>query len=146
MVTNIICNNCVGARIYRNNNIKYPNPFIWNSIFVDDFINLMENYNSIHLDNVIFSLENYKMQDKLSVIATLDDFINLHFIHYIKDETKEVPFRQGINIYYNNILDYAKNKWYDRINRTSESPLFYIHLTIVIQSILMNIKSLFLNY
>ena len=35
---NIICNNCVGARLYEVTKQQFPNPFMWMSIDIDDYI------------------------------------------------------------------------------------------------------------
>lgn len=42
-MNNIICNNCIGARMYEVNNMQFPNLFMWNAINCLDFIKLIEN-------------------------------------------------------------------------------------------------------
>ena len=57
---NLIANNCVGARLYEVTEQQFPNPFMWMTIPIDNYIDLMENYDSIDLNNPKFELEVYK--------------------------------------------------------------------------------------
>ena len=54
---NLIANNCVGARLYEVTEQQFPNPFMWMTIPIDNYIDLMENYDSIDLNNPKFELE-----------------------------------------------------------------------------------------
>lgn len=122
---NIICNNCVGARLYEVTKQQFPNPFMWMAIDYDDYIKLIENYDTIDLSNPKFELETYKGNDYKSVLIILNDDIKLHYIHYIQDDTKETPVKElNTNILYKDILSYAKNKWFNRLNRSKEEPIF----------------------
>lgn len=122
---NIICNNCVGARLYEVTKQQFPNPFMWMAIDHNDFIKLVENYDNIDLNNPTFELETYKSNDYKSVLCTLNNDIKLHYIHYIQDDSKETPIKElNTNILYKDILTYAKNKWLNRLNRSKEEPIF----------------------
>lgn len=122
---NIICNNCVGARLYEVTKQQFPNPFMWMAIDYDDFIKLIENYDTISINNPKFELETYKGNDYKSVLITLDNTIKLHYIHYIQDDTKEFPVKElNTNILYKDILTYATEKWFNRLNRSKEEPIF----------------------
>ena len=122
---NIICNNCVGARLYEVTKKQFPNPFMWMTIDYDDYIKLIENYDTIDLNNPKIELETYKYNDYKSVLITLNNDIKLHYIHYIQDNTKETPVKElNTNILYKNILTYAKNKWKNRLNRNKEESVF----------------------
>lgn len=46
---NIICNNCVGARLYEVQHKQFVNPFTWCIIPIDDFMNLI-----LHFDEIDF--------------------------------------------------------------------------------------------
>lgn len=122
---NIICNNCVGARMYEVSKIQFPNPFMWNAINAYDFIKLMKDYEKIDLYNPKIELEQYLKQEHKSVLVTLSNDVKLHFIHYMQDETKEQPIKEkNTNILYKDIISYAKEKWYKRVNRSKEPPTF----------------------
>lgn len=122
---NIICNNCVGARMYEVSGMRFPNPFMWNAINAYDFIKLVEEYDAIDLRNLKMELEQYLNQEHKSVLVTLDNGVKLHFIHYMQDETKDTPVKEkNTNILYKDILSYASGKWGDRLRRSSEPPVF----------------------
>ena len=122
---NIICNNCVGARLYEVTKQQFPNPFMWMTICHDDFIKLINEYDNIDFNNPKFELENYKENKYKSILITLNSDIKLHYIHYIQDDTKEVPVKElNTNILYKDILTYSKNKWFNRLNRSDEKPIF----------------------
>ncbi len=122
---NIICNNCVGARLYEVTKQQFPNPFMWMSIFDDDFIKLINEYENIDFNNPKIELEYYKENKYQSILITLYNDIKLHYIHYIQDESKEIPVKEdNTNILYKDILTYAKYKWFNRLNRSSEEPVF----------------------
>lgn len=122
---NIICNNCVGARLYEVTKQQFPNPFMWMSISTDDYIKLIENYDNIDLSNPSFELEYYGNNDYQTILVKLDYDIKLHYIHYIQDNDKENPVKElNTNILYKDILKYAKIKWFNRLNRNKECPTF----------------------
>lgn len=122
---NLIANNCVGARLYEVTEQQFPNPFMWMTIPVNDYIDLMENYDSIDLNNPKFELEVYKQNTYKTVLVTLNNHIKLHYIHYIQDDTKEKPVKElNTNILYKDIISYFKNKWFRRVKRNKEIPTF----------------------
>lgn len=122
---NLIANNCVGARLYEVTKQQFPNPFMWMTIPVNDYIDLMENYDSIDLNNPKFELEVYKQNTYKTILVTLNNRIKLHYIHYIQDDTKQKPVKElNTNILYKDILPYFKEKWYRRLKRNTEKPVF----------------------
>lgn len=122
---NIICNNCVGARMYEVSGMQFPNPFMWNAINAYDFIKLVEEYDAIDLRNPEMELERYLNRERESVLVTMDNGVKLHFIHYIQDDTKDVPVKEkNTDILYRDILSYASDKWHSRLRRSSEPPMF----------------------
>lgn len=122
---NIICNNCVGARLYEVTKRQFPNPFMWMIMTPGDFISLANSFDEIDLKNVKFELERYKKNQFDSVLTTLPGDIKLHFIHYIQDDVKIVPTKEkNTNILYKDILGYASEKWYKRLERMNEDPVF----------------------
>ena len=123
---NIIANNCIGARLYEVTKQQFPNPFMWMTYSsIDDFIDLVENYDSIDLQQPIFELETYNQNKYKTVLVTLNNHIKLHYIHYIQDDTKLAPVKElNTNILYNDILTYAKTKWFARLKRNIKKPIF----------------------
>ncbi len=122
---NIICNNCVGARLYEVTKQQFPNPFMWMTMTPDDFIRLANAFDKLDLMNASFELERYKENQFESVLVTLQDGIKLHYIHYIQDSTKEIPTKEkNTNILYKDIIDYARKKWAKRIGRINEEQTF----------------------
>lgn len=122
---NIICNNCVGARLYEVTQQRFPNPFMWNFISDCDFVKLLNEYNNLNLENTVFSLEYYKKNDYESVLATLENGVKLHFIHYIQNDFEDSPIKKyGTDILYKDIITYAKTKWFSRLKRSSEPATF----------------------
>lgn len=128
---NIICNNCVGARIYQAENKQFQNPFMWCSENSKDFMNLISNYDKLDLNNVSFSFERYGSKPDDSILVTIpcgDGDIQCHFIHYVLDKSQATPIRVDStnDIRYAGIAEYAKEKWEKRQKRNTEEPLFLI--------------------
>lgn len=121
---NIISNNCLGARLYEVQKLQFLNPFMWCRLYIDDFINLVNDYDNIDFSNVVFDIE-FRLNHNC-VKCTLDDKITVHFGHYVYDENQMTPIKSPNNtdIIYSNILEYARTKWFSRLNRTTEQPLF----------------------
>lgn len=124
---NIICNNCVGARLYEVQHKQFVNPFTWCIIPIDDFMNLILHFDEINfINDSIFSLEKYRRNDYQTIKVSLPFNIELHYIHYIQDETYLSPAKDetNTNIRYNDILIYAKEIWNKRVLRMKEEPIF----------------------
>lgn len=121
---NIICNNCVGARLYETTGVQFNNPFMWSRTEHKHFINLVKNFEGIDLSNVEFSLEYYNHKDKQNVHCDIDGKIQTHFTHYIQDNNASEPTKSGPDIMYENILKYSNEKYFSRLSRMNESPIF----------------------
>lgn len=125
---NIICNNCVGSRIYQYRNIKYNNQFIWSSIDINDFIYLINNYNNINFNNFKLLYEDNKYFIKI------DNKILISYPHYkknldnmeqiiVENENEEIEDR---TLYSPNIENYIISKYKERFKRNIECPIFLI--------------------
>jgi hypothetical protein len=134
---NIISNNCVGARYYEKKSF-FPNPFMWNSIKLKDFIFLIENFDNINLSNIksYFTsneIHKDKENDKCSTIL-LDGCVKLYYIHhhYEKSHSSKKVFRNNKSkknyknkkfesVEYDvsgyDILDYLEKCWFRRLSR-----------------------------
>lgn len=133
----IISNNCVGARYYEKEGY-FPNPFMWNSIKLKDFIYLIKNFDKINLLNIKSFFTSYeihkdKKNDKCSTIL-LDDIIKIYYLHHhydekhlskkvFRNEKSEINFKKQkfdfveYDISGSDILDYLENCWYRRLKR-----------------------------
>jgi len=107
---NIICNNCVGGRLYEVNNEQFTNPFIWERIDHNDFIYLIKNFNNINFYNTSFKLEYYKSVNYQNVLCIVDNKVPIHFTHYVYDEFTDIPTKRDLDILYKDILSYCKEK------------------------------------
>ena len=125
---NIICNNCVGSRIYQYTNIKYNNQFIWSSIDINDFIYLINNYDNINFNNFKLLYEDNKYFIKI------DNKILISYPHYkknldnmeqiiVENENEEIEDR---TLYSPNIENYIISKYKERFKRNIEYPIFLI--------------------
>ncbi len=129
-IYNIISNNCIGARYYQNNHIQFQNPFMWNLIKLSDFIFLIENFDKIDFNNIKLYFSKNEVEkdhdtDKCSTIL-LDNYIHIYFIHhhYTQLHKCQKSIRITGNDYEiigNDILEYLKNKWINRVNRLKKN-------------------------
>lgn len=104
---------------------RFLNPFMWSLMSCSDFIKLVNDYDVLHLSNTLFELEYYLKNEYRSVLAVLENGVKVHFIHYIQDDKFDNPTKMnGTEIYYKDIVSYAKEKWFGRLNRTDECPTF----------------------
>lgn len=52
----IICNNCLGARFYKEHEYEFNNPFMWNCIELNEFVKLIETFDNVDLSNPKFEI------------------------------------------------------------------------------------------
>lgn len=121
----IICNNCLGARFYKEHEYEFNNPFMWNCIELNEFIKLIKNLNNIDMSKPIFSL--VKTETRHYVNAVIGDNINFNFIHYLYDEKQNEPIKIGADIIYKDILEYVKTKYFERLSRMPKDKIFIVN-------------------
>lgn len=124
---NLICNNCVGARFYTIMGWQFTNPFMWASILPADFVKLVNDFDHLDLTDVSFDLEKWMKNDYYTVVATLSNGVKVHFIHYIQDDGKnghKIEIDDSTNILDADILAFAREKWFTRLSRMTEKPIF----------------------
>jgi len=132
---NLISNSCVGAFLYYRNKQVFDNPFMWTKIEIEDYISLIKNFDTIDFNNIDFSFEHMIVHGKVSpyksVVGYLDNKVKLHYMHYIKSKSYDNPTRLGgMNIYGNNIMEYAREKYFIRLSRMNRSPTFLCNLKV----------------
>ena len=125
---NIICNNCVGGRLYEVRKEQFSNPFIWERIEHSDFIYLIKNFEIIDFTNVKFSLEYYKSKDYQNVLCKVDNKISIHFTHYVYDNEIDTLTKRNLDILYKDIIKYCKEKYFTRLSRMNSNPIFVYSL------------------
>ena len=127
---NIISNDCTAGFIYKNINMQYMNPFIWTSIDINNFIKLIENYDSINFLNItniqlINNNSKISIQNELCPTITIDNKINIYFFHHFQKENTHSELNTNKRyIYDENIIEYVKKIYYNRIQRMCEHPVF----------------------
>ena len=118
----IICNDCLGARLYEKLGKQFSNPFMWNVIKPADFLKLCANWNKIDFEKIrsIYDKENnmYGLE--------IDNKISIYYPHYKKDDSHLTPFKQGIDVFYKFIDKYITEKYFARLERMKERPIFIL--------------------
>lgn len=115
----IISNNCAAGFFYKLNKIQYDNPFMWIRIKESELNTVISDYNNINW-------KNYKIidSDRPNLkIVNVDNKINLLQAHYVKSDKDLEPrivennITGSINLYYNDIETYIRQKYESRISR-----------------------------
>ena len=122
---NVICNSCVGARLYEYKNMQYANPFMWNIIPYDDFKYMILNYKTIDFSK--HKTELYTFNGKSISMTKFDSNINAYFIHYHQKDSIKGTERRNVDIYSNDIIGYTEEKVQKRTERllaSQEEPVF----------------------
>lgn len=119
---NLIGNSCVASFLTRDYlNEEYKNPFCWSSMDFTSTYLLIKYFNKIDFNNVRFEIVNN------FCVAIIDNLITVKYIHYLQDlSLHKVTFEKS-NVKYDNILDYAKNKYFSRLEKIKkENPTFIL--------------------
>ena len=118
---NIIANNCVGGRLYQVRNTKFQNPFVWTRIVHDQFIYLIKNYDNIDWTHPSFGLNNIKSPNYMNAYCKVNDKLSLHYTHYVYDENEHEPTKIGLDVKYDKIIDYTKEKYWKRLEKMKKA-------------------------
>lgn len=137
---NVIANDCIGGYYYTFKKEQNDNPFIYHAMTLSNFIKLIENYDKINFNNVSFKILKVSKifpQNKNTVQVNIDDKIIFEFIHHMFKKGVKKPtavkqqnaFSNEVvrNLFYENIIDYLKEKYFLRLNRMKEEPIFVFH-------------------
>lgn len=123
---NVICNSCVGSRLYELKKEQFNNPFMWNVIPYRDFHNLIANYDNINFNKYEVSIFQQSQNNRVAQ-AIFDSQVKTYYIHYHQDENFKTPTRKSIDIYSDDIISYttdAINRRVQRMNQSSECLIF----------------------
>lgn len=122
---NIICNSCVGSRIYELLGKEYKNPFMWNVIAYPYFKNLILEYSDIDFSKFEISIHS---NPKLPIVqAVFNSLVKVYYIHYHYKKEYSAPKKVKIDVFAKDILSYAKEKIEKRAKRmatANEEPIF----------------------
>ena len=125
---NIICNDCLGSHAYHKLGERLPNSFQWVGIDLLDFVYIGRNWGKMDLENVTFELETRLYQTRETVLCKVDGGrAKVHFSHYIQDDSFKEPGRSERYKYcwlYKDILEFCREKWFRRMDRSSEPVTF----------------------
>lgn len=100
---------------------------MWNWIETIDFINLANHYETVNLYAPRFELET-RLVGK-SVLCTLNNEIKIHYFHYYYDAQSSQIQTIGPDIFFADILAYAKEKWFERVSRSQLEPVFMFSMS-----------------
>lgn len=123
---NVICNSCVGSRLYELKNEQFNNPFMWNVIPYSDFHNLIVNYDSIDFYKYDVSIFHQSETNKVAQ-AIFDSQVKTYYIHYHQDERYQSSTRKSIDIYSNDIISYTEDaidRRLERMNKDKQKLIF----------------------
>lgn len=123
----IITNNCLGGRIYQELNQRYNNPFMWNFIYDDHFLTIVRQFDQLDFSNIKTTRRNMVLGDetyKDYVCVTLDDNIDIHFVHHMVDCQRKKIEKQGINLYYEHMEQFVRCKFLERVERMTDEVVF----------------------
>lgn len=118
---NIVSSNCCSGYFYRILMNKAENPFIWSFHKYKDFKELYTKYDTIKFDNANFTITENK-----TIKCEVDNTFTQNYNHYFYDDKCNTPLVKNNCIFYKDILDYCKNKYYTRLARMKEPPIFLI--------------------
>ena len=124
---NLISNNCIGSHVYYKTGTRLTNQFQWCGIDLKDFVYLAKHWREMDLGNTSFELETRLYQTRESVLCTVDGKVKVHYSHYLQDDSFEEPGkcdRYKYCMLSNDILGFARDKYYSRMGRTDEQPTF----------------------
>ena len=103
---------------------------MWSAIKSEDFVRLINHWDDIDLKKAEFFLEQWKPEKPYkNVGVALPYGITVHFEHYLQDDTVESPTKKpgsDNEMYCNDAIQYAKEKWFSRLSRMKTPPVFLI--------------------
>ena len=118
---NVICNSCVGARLYEYRNMQYGNPFMWNIIPYNDFKFMILNYKTIDFSK--HKTELYTYSGKSISMTTFDSAVRTYFTPYPQDASCTGTERRPIISLYSNTEEKIQKRT-ERLLNTQEQPVF----------------------
>jgi len=117
----LFANNCVGSRIYSQEDQEFNHPFQWCIIKPNDMMYLIQNYKTIDWTNIKFIPRCKYWKNWTSCGLLVDGHIHLWFTHYRYDKRRD--HRIGHNVYKVDIEKFIREKYMTRLYRFLEQNL-----------------------
>ena len=127
---NLISNCCLGAFLYQKYGLEFSNPFMWCMLSITDMITLMTNYEKIDFNNYKIELDTYKLNPYKTYMLNLDNYLQIHYVHYIEDKNYKIPTKRNDDVLYCDAVNYLETKYKNRLNRMlndNEEPVFVMY-------------------
>lgn len=123
---NIIGNSCASSYIVRDLiKEQFNNPFVWCSVTEADMLYVMHHFTSIHWDAFEVSLYKNNTFNSKNVQIIVDNKITIKYPHYIL--SNKALCVNGINVFANNIIEWATAKYLTRLERMlASAPPFFV--------------------
>lgn len=131
---NIISNDCVAGYIYTKQlKVQFVNPFAWSSMNLENFSKLIDGYDTLNFKNIECNLiiNNSTVCELGSTIPqiTIDNAVEVNYFHYQQSQKHNIPTKVYGYKYYNDMINYATDEYFKRLNRMQENPIFIWHIT-----------------
>lgn len=124
---NIVSNCCLGGHLYRTQGWLYNNPFMWCAILYSSIMTLITKWDDIDFTKVHLVAGDWtKYVNNKYFKLIIDNMIEVHYTHYIKDERYAIPHIEDVDVHYADIDKYITEKYIERLERMSEPPIFVI--------------------
>lgn len=127
-MVSLISNDCVGARFYQVNTMVFNNPFMWSSIYFDDYVTLLEKYNELNFNNVEFTFDSScERSNGKSCLCKIDSAVDIHYIHFVEDKTLSpgiVEQPNSVDRICSDAIAYTREKYFERLSRGKDETIF----------------------
>ena len=100
---------------------------MWCAILSDSMLSLIEKWDDIDFTNIqLLNGDWSKCSHKKYFKLQIDNLIDVHYTHYIKDEQYDTPHVVDIDVNYSNIENYIVEKYNERLSRMNMPPVFIV--------------------
>lgn len=127
---NLIGNCCISNYLLRFYGFGNTNPFTWVDLNFNSFFNLLTSFETINWDKIVISRRQHPyMKDKDIYYITVDDKVQIDYVHLLFDEKINKPLIQDHNVFYNKIWEYAVQKYNehkDIMLKENKPPMFVL--------------------
>jgi len=149
---NIIGNTCIASYLVKYYlNERFNNPFNWALIDYKSIYNLITNYKTIDFNKIKISkgrLINECYSSVADNYITIDNKVNVFYVHYIKDDSCKVPVTRENQIYTDDPVNQIIKMYRKRLLRMKGTPIFVLgtawhrlHITEKVVNDLIKLKS-----
>jgi len=124
---NIVSNCCLGGHLYRTQGWFYNNPFMWCAILHPSIMNLITKWDDIDFTKFHLVTGDWsKCADKRYFKLIIDNMVEVHYTHYLKDERYATPHIDDVDVNCADVENYIIEKYTERLSRMNERPVFVV--------------------